>query len=99
VHQPLPWLNNYLTDFLFVPVVAHISLSFTRIFIVRNGSYFYPVTYLLFISFYSAVVFEYIMPKIAASYTSDIGDVWAYFLGGIFYYYAHQRKKTLRENG
>jgi len=53
--------------------------------------FIYPIIYPLFIAFYSAIVFEGIMPGISTSYTRDYGDVLAYFLGGIFYYYVHQR--------
>jgi uncharacterized protein involved in response to NO len=90
--HPIPFINDYLTDFLFVPVVAHLSVSFTRRFIVRNNVYDYPLTYLLFIAFYAAVLFEYIMPEFSGVYTADPGDVLAYFSGSLFYYYIHERR-------
>ncbi|MEI6949668.1 hypothetical protein V9K67_20950 [Paraflavisolibacter sp. H34] len=89
---PLPWINDYLTDFLFVPVTAHISLACMRTFIVCRNSYRYPFRYVLFIAFYAAVVFELILPRIAPVYTGDAGDVVAYFAGGFFYYFVHQGK-------
>lgn len=92
VQHPLPWLNNYLTDFLFVPVIAHLSVNFTRRFILRNNAYRYPLAYPLFMALYAAIVFEYVMPLFSAVYTRDWGDVVAYFLGSLFYYYIHQEK-------
>ncbi len=88
----LPFINDHLTDFLFVPVVAHITVIFTRRFIIRNKLYCYPFSYLLFIASYTAIVFEVIMPKYSVLYTRDVGDVLAYFLGSFYFYYIHQEQ-------
>ena len=86
IKHPIPWLNDYLTDFLFIPVVAHISLSITRRFIIKDESYQYPLSYLLFMALYASLVFEYLMPALSVSYIEDKGDIIAYFAGGIYYY-------------
>lgn len=91
IGYPIPFLNDYLTDFLFVPVVAHIALMVIRAYVLRDAFYAYPVYYLLLIACYSAIIFEWIMPAVSTVYTRDYGDVVAYFLGGMFYYYVHQR--------
>lgn len=89
IHLPVPLLNGYLTDFIAVPVIAHIALTFTRRYIVRNEHYAYPLYYLLFIAFYLSVVFEWVMPQFSLVYTGDARDVAAYFGGALFYYYVH----------
>lgn len=89
IQQPVPLVNGYLTDFIAVPAMAHVALTFTRNCIVRDKHYTYPLSYLLFIALYMSVVFEWVMPRFSADYTGDICDVAAYFGGGLFYYYVH----------
>lgn len=98
LQHPLPLLNGHLTDFLAVPVLAHISVTFIRVFIVRNNDYRFPLSYLLFIALYTSVAFEWVMPRFSTAYTSDGWDVVAYFAGSLFYYFVHGRvehKKTV----
>ncbi|MCW3463491.1 hypothetical protein [Chitinophaga nivalis] len=97
LHQPVPLLNGHLTDFLAVPAMAHIALTFTRLFIVRNQQYTYPLFYLLFMAVYTSVVFEWLMPRLSPVYTRDIWDVVAYFAGSLFYYCFHGRPATARQ--
>ncbi|MBO9594600.1 MAG: hypothetical protein J7599_16980 [Niabella sp.] len=96
---PIPFLNSYLTDFIFVPTVAHIALRIIRVFVVQNETYRIPPAYLLFIALYTSVVFEGIMPAVAKTCTRDAGDVLAYFAGACFYYSIHQSRlrDTYRE--
>lgn len=89
IHLPIPVLNNYLTDFIAVPAMAHVTLTATRIFIVSNNCYAYPLSYLLFIALYTSVIFEWVMPHLSSRYTGDCWDMIAYFAGSIFYYYVH----------
>ncbi|NLR56537.1 hypothetical protein HGH93_00385 [Chitinophaga polysaccharea] len=89
LHQPIPVLNDHLTDLVAVPAMAHLSLHFIRRFIVCNANYTYPLGYLLFMAGYTAVVFEWIMPHFSSRYTGDWWDVAAYFGGSFFYYYFH----------
>ncbi|NIG54035.1 hypothetical protein [Chitinophaga sp. Cy-1792] len=88
-HVPTGWLNNHLTDFIAVPVMAHISAAFIAGVIVRRDDYHYPLGYLLFIALYTSVVFEGIMPRLSSVYTGDWMDVAAYFAGALFYYFVH----------
>ncbi|MEC5145628.1 hypothetical protein [Chitinophaga sp. 212800010-3] len=84
---PLPALiNGQLTDFLAVPVIAHIALIVVRLFVVRNPYYIMPLYYILFIVGYVSVVFEWLMPAVSAKYTGDWLDVAAYLAGGIYFY-------------
>lgn len=88
--HPIPLLNNWLTDFLFLPVVAHIALVFTRQ-LLRNAGYRYPLSLLLWMAAYTAIVFEYILPFFSANTTADLIDVLAYFTGAVYYYFVHQQ--------
>ncbi|MBZ4191195.1 hypothetical protein [Niabella beijingensis] len=89
--HPLPFVNGQLTDFLFIPVVAPVALSIIRRYVVHNGSYNFPLWQLLITAGYVSVVFEGILPHYLPAYTADAGDVAAYFLGSLYYYYVHQR--------
>lgn len=92
--QPVPLLNDHLTDLIAVPVMAHLALIFTRRYIVRNNHYTYPFAYLLFIALYISIIFEVIMPRISPAYTADGWDIVAYFSGSVFYYCFHQMAKV-----
>lgn len=96
IHLPVPLLNGYLTDFIAVPAMAHVALTFTRRYIVRNEHYVYPLYYLLFMAFYMAVVFEWVMPQFSSVYTSDAWDVAAYLGGALFYYYVHGKRPYVK---
>ncbi|HWV67023.1 MAG TPA: hypothetical protein VN105_14300 [Chitinophaga sp.] len=96
IHLPVPLLNGYLTDFIAVPAMAHVALTFTRRYIVRNEYYTYPLYYLLFMAFYMAVVFEWVMPRVSTVYTSDVWDVAVYFGGALFYYYVHRKRTYIK---
>ena len=91
IHHPIPWLNSYLTNFAAVPLMAHIALFLIRKRIVHNDHYYLPLSYVFFIAVYTSVVFEGVMPALSVRYTRDTGDVAAYLLGALFYYFIHQR--------
>ncbi len=101
---PIPVLNNWLTDFVFVPLIAHISLVIGSLAFIPNGAFKYPIYQILSISLLSTIVFEGILPYYTSYNTADFYDVLAYFAGGIFYYFVHQPhtskkiKKCLRES-
>ncbi|MFB6454896.1 hypothetical protein ACE38W_06460 [Chitinophaga sp. Hz27] len=88
-HIHLGWLNDHLTDFIAVPVMAHISAAFIARVVVKRTDYHYPLGYLLFIALYTSVVFEGFLPRVSAVYTGDWLDVAAYFGGALFYYFLH----------
>ena len=87
---PMPIVNNWLTDFVFVPLIAHISFVFGSVILKTHGSFKYPFYQILSVSLFTAIVFEGILPYYTNYNTVDFCDVLAYFAGGIFYYFVHQ---------
>lgn len=88
---PLPiFINNYLNDFLIIPIVLSLSLIVLRK--IREDSVLLltiPVIVYVFVCY--SVFFEYYMPKINSRYTSDIVDVLMYLLGSIWFYMLQKR--------
>ncbi|WP_291907276.1 hypothetical protein [Chitinophaga sp. CB10] len=90
----LPVINGQLTDFIAVPAIAHLTLTVTRLYILRQPAYRYPLGYLLFIAVYTTLLFEIIMPGISGRYTADLLDAAAYLGGALFYFFVHQRLRV-----
>lgn len=86
---PLPLMNGWLSDFLFVPVVCHIALVLTR-YLLRKPEYKYPLKYIVAVAVYSSVFFELILPAVSSKAIADPLDVVAYMGGAGFYYFVHQ---------
>lgn len=77
-------INNYVNDFLIIPIVLTICL-----FILRktknNQKYKIPLPVILYLCFLYSVLFEFIFPNYLARYTKDYLDVLLYFAGGIVF--------------
>jgi hypothetical protein len=84
------WLNNWLTDFVFVPAVVHFSLVLGNMLVGSTQLRKYSLLQILGFSLYTSVIFEGILPHLTNYNVGDWGDVIAYFSGGFFYYYLHQ---------
>jgi hypothetical protein len=95
LNDPVPFFNGWLTDFCFVPLVCHTALTFTRFVIIRDETYCYPLSFVLFVAVYGTVFFEMIVPRYSGY---GIGDVWdgvVYFSGAAFFYFIHQKRNFL----
>lgn len=89
-HFPIPLLNNWLTDLVFVPVIIHIS-SVTGSFLFNNRiPHGYPLYQIWFMSAIVSLLFEWLMPHYTDYNIGDPYDVVAYFIGGLFYFLVHQ---------
>jgi hypothetical protein len=88
--RPVRILNNWLTDLVFIPTVAHVALMFTRRYIVCNAAYRYPLSYLLFAALYVSLIYEWVFPHCHFHTVGDPIDVIAYFAGSLFYFFVHQ---------
>ncbi len=78
-------INNYVNDFLIVPIVLLLSLFVSRK-LRNNNKYKFSVGIILYICILYALIFEYYLPKSNPRYTSDIIDVGLYFLGGFVFW-------------
>lgn len=87
---PIPLLNNWLTDFVFVPLIAHVSFVLGSFIFTTGGTFKYPLYQILSISLLTALIFEGFLPYYTHYNTADFYDVVAYFAGGMFYYFVHQ---------
>jgi len=79
-------LNNYLNDFLIIPIVLTLCLYVLR-FTRNNKQYKLPFGIVLFLCLGYSVFFEGFMPNISTRYTRDIFDVFVYFSGGFWFYF------------
>lgn len=79
------FINNYLNDFLFVPIVLSLIQFLVRK-IKNNKQFKIPTSAIIMIVIYYSLYFEYFMPKLNQRYTADLFDVLMYILGGLFFY-------------
>ncbi|MFD2551665.1 hypothetical protein ACFSQP_07545 [Bizionia sediminis] len=88
---PLPsWINNYVNDFLCMPIVLSISLAILR-FIKKTEDLFVPLPVILGLTLYFSVYFEWFMPQVSARYTADFIDVGLYFIGALLFFRYQKR--------
>ncbi len=92
VHQILQWglrisipfADNYLDPFLFLPIVLGAYLQERRLFL-KNESFTLDNFQLIGISIILCVVVEVVFPLINTEYTFDLFDFVAYGLGGLYF--------------
>jgi hypothetical protein len=85
-------INNYLNDFLIIPIVLFFSLIFLR-WSRNNKSFTISLPIILYLCTMYSVLFEYIFPKYLIRYTSDFIDVLLYFLSGFIFYILQTKNK------
>ena len=85
-----PFINNYLNDFLIIPIILTICL-----FILRktknNKNYQIPLSIILYLCVLYSILFEWYFPQILERYTSDFIDVVLYFVSGMVFYQLQKR--------
>lgn len=90
IDQPIPYLNNWLTDFVFIPLVLHATQLLAFAVLGIQVQIRYRLLHMLLFAAYVSLFFEYLAPKFTTYNTADGLDVVAYFLGAFFYRYVHQ---------
>lgn len=88
--MPIPYVNNWLTDLVFVPLLAHVSFVVGNTILNQKTPLRYPLYQILIIAAFVSIVFEVVMPKYTSYNTADPLDAVAYFTGGLGYYFWHQ---------
>ena len=83
---PLPqWVNNYWNDLLCIPLVLG-ALTYSIRWLKKDDKFQFSLGFVIVLSSYYAVYFEYYLPKNNSRYTSDWIDVLLYFSGGLLFY-------------
>jgi hypothetical protein len=91
LHCPLPYVNGCLTDFVFIPAVAHFARTCTRHLFLRGRNYMYSLQLLLVAAIYTGLLCEWILPRYTSNAVGDVWDTIAYLAGALFFYYIHQK--------
>ncbi|WP_147415810.1 hypothetical protein [Ulvibacterium marinum] len=79
------WTNNYLNDFLCMPIVLFMG-QFAIRKLKGNNTLRLPWPLILTLTLFYSVYFEYYLPRINLRYTADFLDVVLYFSGSAFFY-------------
>jgi hypothetical protein len=83
---PLPqWVNNYWNDLLCIPLVLG-ALTYSIRWLKKDDKFEFSLGFVIVLSSYYAIYFEYYLPKNNSRYTSDWIDVLLYFSGGLLFY-------------
>lgn len=84
-------VNNYVNDFLIVPIVLILSLWLVRK--VRESKHYqFPLWIVLYVALSYSIIFEYILPQFYDRYTADVVDVILYFTSGFLFYILQKLK-------
>ena len=93
----LHWfLDNYLNDFLFIPILLFTCLV-VLIWIKKDHRYQLSLPIILYVCAVVGISFEYVIPKYLVRYTADPIDVFLYFLSG-FIFYLLQKTNSFQPN-
>ncbi|HZH70529.1 MAG TPA: hypothetical protein VFD80_08775, partial [Flavobacteriaceae bacterium] len=64
------WINNYVNDFLCMPVVLSICLAAIRT-LKKDNKLLLPLSAIVSLTVFYAIYFEYYLPKVNPRYTAD----------------------------
>lgn len=93
LHLPIPsWINNYVNDFLFLPLVLGFCLFVVRK-IKRNPKLQLSLPLVLGVSLFYCLYFEGYLPQHNPRYTGDWIDCLLYVCGAIVFYWLHRERK------
>jgi hypothetical protein len=85
-----PFINDYWSDFLFVPLLLFFTVWALRI-IKRDQSIVISNPMLFFVWLFVSFIFEYYLPQKSTIYSSDNIDVFMYFLGTVSFYFLQKK--------
>jgi hypothetical protein len=88
----IPVLSNHITDLCAMPLVLCLCLYlYTKL---QNQKNKLPVTFVVILTGYWSMYFEYYLPKQSAIYTGDVLDVIMYVAGsGLFVLWQKKRSE------
>jgi hypothetical protein len=77
------WVNNYLDDFLLIPIFLGSALMVQQAIVFDQFSFKKGQIFAVWLVF--SILFEFIFPKITSAYVADVWDILAYGLGAIYF--------------
>ena len=83
--QGLPLLSAYLDDLLCLPIVLTLTLLLMQRYVMRDGGYWLPDSYLALAVLMFSVFFEGLLPLLSPAYVRDPVDVLAYTAGALLF--------------
>lgn len=85
----IPIIDNYLDPLLMMPIVLQLILTERRIFRNKGDNYILPISHLIILFVFVALITEYFFPIWRSGFTRDIWDIVLYAIGtfafGIFW--------------
>ena len=89
---PIPqWINNYVNDFLILPLVLSICLVVVRK-LKRDATLQLSLPLILAVTLFYCIYFEWYLPQHHPRYTGDWVDCLLYFSGSFLFYALHNLK-------
>lgn len=84
------FLDSYLDDLVVMPIVLTGATVILRI-ATRNETFNVDLSMIALTFVMYAVIFEFILPRFSAEYTSDYLDILCYGIGAVLYYFFRER--------
>ncbi|MGG7034282.1 MAG: hypothetical protein ACI7YS_03700 [Flavobacterium sp.] len=79
-------INNYINDFLCLPIVLG-GILFVIRWLKKDDKYRFSFAFIIFMASYYSFYFEYYLPKNNVRYTAEWIDVLLYFSGSLIFFY------------
>ena len=95
LNVPLPtFVNNYVNDFLCLPLVLG-ALTFIIRYFKNDEDFKFPLLFVLLLASYYSVYFEYYLPKLNPRYTADWIDVVLYFASSVVFFLIQNSERKI----
>jgi len=79
------WIDSYLDDILFMPIVLNLLLVERRLYYTSNETYKFSKLDYIIITIFLGIVIEIGFPMISNAFTFDYYDFLAYAVGTMIY--------------
>lgn len=93
----IPFLNNYLDNFLAMPIILTLLLAEKK-YIYKQKDQKLNLSFVILATIYVALVTEWLFPLLSDRFTTDWTDLIFYALGCFFYYLFMNSIPTKEEN-
>jgi hypothetical protein len=93
----LPFLNNYLDNFLAMPVILTLLLAEKK-YIYKQKDQSLSLLFIILATLYVAFVTEWLFPLLSERFTTDWLDLVFYSFGSVFFYLFMNKTVVKEEN-